>query len=138
MDIVELTWQALEQPLALGLAVLLLMLLLGNPLIHLLFGLAWRAYWHWQGRTVRPEPAPWPARSLAVNVATFGVALALASWRLAEAPSGQVFVTALVAFAMAIGGYEPLRNALRALGIDFDALNWGGVKPREPTRYTYP
>ena len=138
MDIVELTWQALEQPLALGLVVLLLMLLLGNPLIHLLFSWGWRALWHWQSRTVRAEPEHWPARSLAVNVVTFGVALALASWRLAEAESGQVFVTALVAFAMAIGGYEPLRNALRALGIDVDALNWGRASPQDTMRYTYP
>ena len=143
MDIADLTWQALEQPLVLGLAVLLLMLLLGNPLIHLLFSAGWRLYWQWQRREVRPEPEPWPVRSLVVNVVTFGVAGALAAWRMrsAESPpaeSGQVFITALVAFAMAVAGYEPLKNVLRSLGFDLEGLNWGGAKPREPTRYTYP
>jgi hypothetical protein len=84
-----------------------------------------------------------------VNVVTFGVAGALAVWRMRAAgsqaagspavESGQVFVTALVAFAMAVAGYEPLKNALRALGFDLEGLNWGGgARARETTRYTYP
>jgi len=124
MEVFDLTWEALKAPLALALATSILMLLLLKPTVVLLFDWLWARQHRKPGDQVPPTPDPWPLRSLVVNLVTFGVALTLAAWRLKGEHAGQVFVLALVAFAGAVGAYEPIKNALRAVGIDIAKFNW--------------
>jgi len=127
MEIFDLTWEALKTPLALALTTSILMLLLLKPAIVLLFDWLWARQHRKQEISTAEVPAapdPWPLRSLVVNLVTFGVALTLAAWRLKGEHAGQVFVLALVAFAGAVGAYEPIKNALRAVGIDLAKFNW--------------
>lgn len=125
-DPLAISWEAARAPLLLGFLVVVLLVLLIKPLILLAFEAGWRAQWRRRGYgddVIPAPPDPWPARSLAVNGAAFGLAMGLAIWRLWGSPPGDVFVLGVLAFVAAIAEYEPMKNLLRVVGIDLAGFN---------------
>lgn len=115
-----LTWEAVREPVILGLVVATIMVFLVKPLLDLLFAYLWRRM-HGE----EPIPEDWAARGIVTNVIVFVLCFVIGAGRLAsEWPGfGSVFMLALSGALVATSSYETVKNGLKVIGVDISHLN---------------
>lgn len=121
MDIDTITWEALQTPAQMAAVLVLVMTILLKPLLGWVME-AIAAGCEARGRPVDPDR--WDGlRGLLVNLITVGLAAGLAYWRLGRW-DGEWFVLVVVSTALAVLGYEGIKNALAGLvKVDVKSLN---------------
>ncbi len=116
MDIGNVTWETLREPSVLAVAVFVIVLLLVKPLLDILY----QAWWT-RTHPGQPPPDDVSLRDLLVNVVALGLAFGLAWFRLNPVGRdawGETTVVGVVAWALATGGYEGVKNAGKAVGVN--------------------
>lgn len=122
MTFMSLAWDSLSSPLGLAVVVEVLMFFLFKPIISLKFETDWA-----NKHGTDPTPNPWKARDLTLNIVTLALAWIVAGlriWPTTGPLAGQVFVLGLQAGVMSIGGYEGIKNVLRAGGINISTFRY--------------
>jgi hypothetical protein len=114
-----LTWEAVKTPAILGLAVAVVMVFFGKPLLDLLFTYFWK-----RQHGEEPVPEDWPLRGIITNIVVLSICLIFAVGRMwGEWPGfGAVFMLALMGALTAVGSYEAVKNLLKSVGIDISRI----------------
>lgn len=119
----DVTWRALDSPPILAALVLLIVLLVVKPLIDLAHAARWR-----RKHPDKPLPEAAGGRDLLVNGAAWGLSCLLAWFRLdprTRAGWGETFILGTVAWGLATGGYEGMKNGAQAAGVNVGAAVQG-------------
>ena len=103
-DLLNLTWQSLNNPVPLAIVVVLLMQLFGKKLVDLLMELL-------------PEKQREQLRSLAINAITWGLCYLITTLHIsAEFVAGDAFVVSLQAVALSTGMYQGGKSIAKVFG----------------------
>lgn len=116
MDIGNVTWETLREPSVLAAMVFIIVLLLAKPLLDLLYEAWWR-----RTHPGQPPPEDVTLRDLLVNVVALALAVGIAWFRLNPRTRdawGETMVTGIVGWALATSGYEGVKNAGKAVGVN--------------------
>jgi hypothetical protein len=116
VDVGNVTWAGLKEPSVLAALVFIIVLLLAKPVLDILY----RAWWE-RSHPGQAPPEDVPLLALLTNVAALGLAFGGAWFRLNPVGRdawGETVVIGIVAWALATGGYEGVKNLGKAAGIN--------------------
>jgi hypothetical protein len=120
VDIGNVTWTALREPSVLAVVVFIIVLLLAKPLLEILYKARWE-----RAHPGKAPPDEVPLLDLLVNAVALSLAWGLAWFRLnpqGRDAWGETVIVGIVAWALATGGYEGVKNLGKSVGVNVAEL----------------